>query len=98
MYVPRAMYSLRMSFWTVPRREARRNALLLGDGDVETQEDRRSSVDGHRRRNGSEREPLQEDAHVFDGVDGDAYAADLAARANVVRVAPHLGRQVERDA
>ena len=35
MYVPRAMYSLRMSFWIVPDSAARGDAALVGDRDVE---------------------------------------------------------------
>ena len=31
MYVPRAMYSLRMSFWIVPLIFSPRDALLFGD-------------------------------------------------------------------
>ena len=38
MKFPRAMYSLRMSFWTVPRELLARHALLLGDQLVEQQQ------------------------------------------------------------
>ncbi len=98
MYVPRAMYSLRMSFWIVPRDLAPRDAVLLGDRDVEAEEDRRGRVDGHRRRDFVERDAPEEHAHVLDRVDRDAHASDLAARELVVRVAPHLRRKIEGDA
>ena len=36
--------------------------------------------------------------HVLDGVDGDAYPADLTGRQLVIRVVAHLRRQIECDA
>ena len=60
MYVPRAMYSFRMSFWIVPRSLSRGHALLLGDRDVEQQQDRRGRVDRHRRRDLVERQPVEQ--------------------------------------
>src|SRR5690349_6302670 len=66
MYVPRAMYSFRMSFWIVPR--------SAGEGDA-----------------------VEQHAHVVERIDRHADASDLATRHRVVRVATHLGRQVERD-
>ena len=60
-------------------KRAARHALLLGDGDVEAEEDGRRRVDRHRRRDLAERQALQQRAHVLDRVDGDADAADLAA-------------------
>ena len=97
MYVPRAMYSLRMSFWIVPRSCVARDALLLGDRDVEREQHRRGRVDRHRRRDLVERDAVEQHAHVVERVDRDADAADLAARQRVVRVAAHLRRQIERD-
>ena len=38
MKFPRAMYSLRMSFWVVPRSCSARHALLLADELVEQQQ------------------------------------------------------------
>ena len=98
MYVPRAMYSFRTSFWIVPERLARgRAALGLGDGDVEAQQHRRRGVDGHRRRDVVERQAVEQHVHVVERRDRDARAPDLSARERVVAVAPHLGRQVEGD-
>ena len=97
MYVPRAMYSLRMSFWMVPRSCAGADALLLADRDVEREQGRRGRVDRHRRRDLGERDAVEEDAHVVERVDRDADPADLALRHRVIGVAAHLGRQIERD-
>ena len=47
MYVPRAIYSLRMSFWIVPRSWRGFYALAPGDSDIHCQQDRCRSVDGH---------------------------------------------------
>ena len=97
MYVPRAMYSLRMSFCTVPRELAEIGALLSGDGDVERQQDRGGGVDGHRGGDTFERDAVEERAHVVEAADRDADLADLALRHRVVGVVAHLRRQVEGD-
>ena len=60
MYVPRAMYSLRMSFWMVPCRARARDAALVGDRDVEAEQRRRRGVDGHRGRDAIERQPVEQ--------------------------------------
>ena len=91
------MYSLRMSFWTVPRSAAGVDSLLLGDEFVEEQQQRGGRVDRHRRRDLAERDAGEQDLHVGERVDRDAGAADLAERARVVGVVAELGRQVERD-
>ena len=41
---------------------------------------------------------VEERRHVFDRVDRDADAADLARGERMIRVVPHLGRQIEGDA
>ena len=69
MYVPRAMYSLRMSFWIVPRSCVRRDALTTTDRLVEGQQDGRRGIDGHRGAHPVEADPVEEDLHVGDGVD-----------------------------
>ena len=58
-----------------------RDALLLGDADVEGEQDRGRRVDRHRRRDVAQRDAREEGAHVVDRVDGDALAPDLAERA-----------------
>ena len=96
MKFPRAMYSLRMSFWVVPRSCSAGHALLLADELVEEQQHARRRVDRHRGRDLVERDPVERRAHVVDRVDRDAGAADLAEAARVVGVQAELGRQVER--
>ena len=95
MKFPRAMYSLRMSFWVVPRSCSRLHALLLADQLVEQQQHRGGRVDRHRRRDLVERDAVEHPPHVVDRVDGDAGAADLALAERVVGVAAELGGQVE---
>ncbi len=59
------------------------------------QQDRRWRIDGHQCRHLIERNLVEQDAHVIDRVDGDAYLADLTVGQRVVGVVAHLGRQVE---
>ena len=73
-----------------------RDALLLGDADVEGEQDRGRRVDRHRRRDLAQRDAREQGAHVVDRVDGDALAPDLAERARVIRVVAHQRRHVER--
>ena len=96
MYSFCAMYSLRMSVWTVPRSSVARDALLVADADVEREQHRRRRVDRHRRRDLAERDAGEQRLHVLERVDRDALAADLAERARVVRVVAHQRRHVER--
>ena len=85
-----------MSFWIVPRSTRARDALLFGDGDVKTEQNRRRRVDRHRSGDLVERQPLEQQAHVLDGVDGHARRARPRLGARVVGIAPHLRRQIER--
>ena len=84
-----------MSFCTVPPSVAPRHPLLLGDDQVEGEEDGGGGVDGHRGGDPVERNLVEQAAHVGDGVDGDADPADLAAGHRVVGVEADLGGQVE---
>ena len=97
MYVPRAMYSLRMSFWIVPVSWSAGDALLLGDELVEQQQHRGGRVDRHRRGDLVQRDAVEQDPHVVDRVDRHADLADLAVRDRRVGVVAHLGGQVEGD-
>ena len=90
-----AMYSLRMSFWIVPRSSRALDALLLGDADVEGEQHRRRAVDRHRGRDLAQRDPVEERLGVGERVDRDALAPDLAERARVVGVVAHQRRHVE---
>ena len=74
-----------------------RDALGLGRGDVERQQDRRRGVDRHRRADPVERQALEQDGHVGEAGDRHADPAHLPFRLPGVRVVAHLGRQVERD-
>ena len=56
MYVPRAAYSLRMSFWIVPESFDHVDAAPLRDDQQQREEDRRRRVDGHRDRDAVERD------------------------------------------
>ena len=60
MYVPRAMYSLSMSFWIVPASAVAGTALRFGHRDVEREQDGGRRVDRHRRRDLVEREALEQ--------------------------------------
>ena len=95
MKFPRAMYSLRMSFWVVPRSLLGLDALLLADQLVEQQQHRGGRVDRHRGRDLVERDAVEGGPHVVERVDRDAGAPDLAEAARVVGVEAELGRQVE---
>ncbi len=97
MYVPRAMYSLRMSFWVVPLIWARGYALLLGRGDVQRQQDRGRGVDRHGCTDSAEGQAVEENLHVRQRADRDADSPDLALGLRSVGVVAHLCRQVERD-
>ena len=98
MKFPRAMYSLRMSFWVVPAQLLGGHALLLADELVEEQQHARRSVDRHRGGDLVERDLVERGAHVVDRVDRHAGAPHLAQAAGVVGVEPELGGQVEGHA
>ena len=53
------------------------------------------AVHGHRHAHLVERDLVEEDLHVLDGVDGDARLADVADDARVVAVVAAVRRQVE---
>ena len=94
MYVPRAMYSLRMSFWVVPLIRPL-DALGLGRGHVQREEDRRCRVDGHGRADVAERQTVDQDGHVGKAADRHPDPAYLPFRGWCVGVVAHLGREVE---
>jgi len=74
---------------------ARRCALLLGDGDVHAEQDGGGGVDGHGGRDRVQRDTVEEDLHVGQGVDGDTDLADFTLAHGGIRVVAHLGGQVE---
>ena len=75
----------------------RRDALQLGRDDVHRDQHGRRRVDRHRGRDLVERDAVEERRDVVERVDRDAHAPDLAERARIVGVEPHLRGQVERD-
>ena len=72
-----------------------RHALLLGGDDVAGQHRQHGAVHGHRHRHLVERDAVEEDLHVLDGVDRHAGLADVADDARVVGVVAAMGGQVE---
>ena len=94
--VPREAYSLRMSFWMVPVSLARGYPFSFGGGDVERQQDRRRPVDRHARADLVQRDAVEQDLGVGQGVHRDADPADLLAELGIVGVVAALGGQVER--
>ena len=98
MWVPRAMYSLRMSFWRVPLSCDRSTPCFLPTAMVEGQEDGRRGVDGHRGADLVEGNALEEHLHVGKAGYGDTGAPDLARSEGVVGVVAGLRREVEGDA
>ena len=81
-----------------PRQPRQAHTLPPRDRDVQRQQDDRSRVDRHRRRDAIERNAVEQRRHVVDRVDRDADPPHFALRERVVRVVAHLGRQIEGDA
>ena len=96
--VPRATYSLRMSFWIVPRSCSRGTPCFSRDRDVDREQDRRGAVDRERRcEMRSSGISSKRQLRVGERVDRDADAADLLLDVGVIGVVADLRRQVERD-
>ena len=76
---------------------ARCDSLLLGGDDVERHDWQHRAVHGHRNRHLVERNLVEEDLHVEDGVDGHAGLADIAGDALVVGVVAAMRGQIEGD-
>src|SRR5262249_52168487 len=73
------------------------DALLVGNGDVERQQPRRSGVDGHGGVHGVERDAVEQRPHVAEVTDRNTDLADFSAGKQMVSVIPSLGRQIEGD-
>src|SRR6266508_3105829 len=86
MYVPRAMYSLRMSFWTAPASLSAATPCFSA-----------IAMDRASRMGAVERDAREELFHVLEARDGHADLADVALCHRVVGVVAHLRRQVEGD-
>ncbi len=55
------------------------------------------AVHGHRHAHLVERNAVEQDLHVLDGIDRDARLADIARHARMVAVIAAMGRQIEGD-
>ncbi len=73
------------------------DALLLGRHDVAGQNRQDGAVHRHRDAHAVEGDSVEENLHVFDGIDGDAGFPDIADDAGMVGVIAAMGRQIERD-
>ncbi len=75
----------------------RGHALFLG-GDDEAGHDRQDgAVHGHRHAHLIERDAVEQDLHVLDGIDGDAGLADIADDPGMIGVIAAMGGQIEGD-
>ena len=79
----------------VPRASPR-HALLLGGHDVARQHRQHGAVHGHRHAHLVERNAVEQELHVLDGIDRDASLADVADDARVVAVVAAMGGEIER--
>ena len=90
------MNSLRMSFWIVPDELVLRHALLLGRHDVARQHRQHGAVHGHRHAHLVERDAVEQDLHVLDGIDRHARLADVAHDARMIAIVAAMGGEIER--
>ena len=79
----------------VPLSWSWRDALLLAGDDEAGEHRQHRAVHRHRHRHLVERDAVEEDLHVLDGVDRDAGLADVADDAGVVAVVAAVGGEVE---
>ena len=80
-----------------PRELVLAHTLLLGGDDVTREHRQDRAVHRHRHRHLVERDAVEEDLHVLDGVDRDARLADVADDARMVAVVAAVRREIERD-
>ncbi len=73
------------------------DAPAFGCGDEERPDDRGRAVDGHRCRDAVERQSVEQELHVGDGVDRHAAGAEFPHRPRLVVVVPHQSGHVEGD-
>ena len=95
MYSFCAMYSLRMSFCSVP--EMRRQSTPCFSATARYMAHRYGGrrIDGHRDGDVAQRDAAKQSLHVFERRDGDAALADFAVRHRVIGIVAHQGGQVE---
>jgi len=73
------------------------HALLLGGHDVARQDGEHGAVHRHGDGHLVQRDPVKEDLHVLDGIDGHAGLAHVAGHAGMIGVVAAVRRQVEGD-
>ena len=71
--------------------------LLRGEFDDIRQHGQHGTVHGHRDRHLFERDTIEQDFHVLDGIDGYSRLADVADDPFVIRIVAAMGRKVESD-
>jgi hypothetical protein len=74
------------------------HALFFTGHDEEREDGQHRAVHGHGHAHLIERDAVEQDAHVLDGVDGHAGHAHVARDARVVRVVATVRGEIERDA
>ena len=89
------MYSLRMSFWTVPPRRLARDAARSATATYIASRMGAVALMVIEVVTLAQRQVVEQDLHVIDGADGHADPTDLAGRELGVGVVAHLGGQVE---
>ena len=73
------------------------DALLLGGDDIAGQHRQHGAVHGHRNRHLIERNAVEEDLHVLDGIDRHTGLADVAGNARMIGGVAAGGCQIEGD-
>ncbi len=81
----------------VPIELPRGHALLLAGDDEHGEHRQHRAVHGHRHGHLVERNAVEQDLHVLDGVDRDAGLADIADDARMVAVIAAMGGEIEGD-
>ena len=74
-----------------------RHALFFGGDDVERQDRQHGAVHGHRHRRAVERNAVEQDAHVVDGIDRHSGHADVAGHALMVGIVAAVRGEIEGD-
>ncbi len=81
-----------------PREQLALDPLLLAGDDEGGQHRDHRAVHGHRHRDPVERNAVEEDLHVLDGIDRDPGLADIALHPRMVAVVAAVGGEIEGDA
>ena len=73
------------------------HALLLARNDKECEHRQHRAIHGHRHGDLVERNPIEQHAHVVNGVDGDPRHAHIACHTGMVRIVTAMGSEIEGD-